>query len=77
MAEREKLTIPGEPRLSHRIREAAGRDALGHAAVLSGQGDLTAAARFLAAALQCRGGRPVPGRRPPVPGRGQALRSLP
>lgn len=55
MAEREKLTIPGEPRLSHRIREAAGRDALGHAAVLSGQGDLTAAARFLAAALQCRG----------------------
>ena len=38
MAEREKLTIPGEPRLSHRIREAAGRDALGHAAVLSGQG---------------------------------------
>ena len=26
MAEREKLTIPGEPRLSHRIREAAGRD---------------------------------------------------
>ena len=29
MAEREKLTIPGEPRLSHRIREAAGRDALG------------------------------------------------
>ena len=55
MAEREKLTIPGEPRLSHRIREAAGRDALGHAVVLSGQGDLTAAARFLAAALQCRG----------------------
>ena len=55
MAEREKLTIPGEPRLSHRIREAAGRDALGHAAVLSGQGDLTAAARFLAAAIQCRG----------------------
>ena len=51
----EQLTIPGEPRLSGRIREAAGRDALGHAAVLSGQGDLTAAARFLAAALQCRG----------------------
>lgn len=56
MAEREKLTIPGEPRLSRRVREAANRDALGHAAVLSGRGDLSAAARFLAAALQCRGG---------------------
>lgn len=47
--------IPGEPRLSRRIREAAGRDALGHAAILSGQGDLSAAAKFTAAALQCRG----------------------
>ena len=47
--------IPGEPRLSQRIREAAGRDALGHAVILSGQGDLSAAARFTASALQCRG----------------------
>lgn len=46
--------IPGEPRLSRRIREAADRDALGHAAIISGQGDLSAAARFTAAALQCR-----------------------
>ena len=47
--------ISGEPGLSRRIREAARRDALGHAAVLSGRGDLSAAARFTAAALQCRG----------------------
>ena len=56
MPEQETLAIPGEPRLSRRIREAAGRDALGHAAILSGQGDLSAAARFAAAALQCRSG---------------------
>lgn len=55
MAHQELPAIPGEPRLSQRIRDAAGRDALGHAAVLSGQGDLSAAARFTAAALQCRG----------------------
>ena len=47
--------ISGEPRLSQRIREAANRNALGHAAVLSGQGDLAAAAQFMAAAFQCRG----------------------
>ena len=51
----EDLTIPGEPRLTRRIREAAGRDALGHAVILSGQGDLEAAARFMAAAMQCQG----------------------
>lgn len=51
----ELLSIPGEPGLSRRIREAADRDALGHAAVLSGQGDLSAAVRFMSAALQCRG----------------------
>lgn len=55
MAQQEPLTIPGEPRLSRRIREAANRDALGRASVLSGQGDLAAAARFTAAALLCRG----------------------
>ena len=47
--------IPGEPRLTERLREAAGRDALGHALILSGQGDLAAAARFAAAALECQG----------------------
>ena len=55
MAAQAYQEIPGEPRLSRRIREAAGRDALGHAVVLSGRGDLDAAARFLAAAWQCRG----------------------
>ena len=55
----EQLTIPGEPLLAQRLREAAGRDALGHALILSGQGDLPAAARFAAAAMECIGeGRP-------------------
>jgi len=54
-----QLTIPGEPQLAQRLREAAGRDALGHALILSGQGDLPAAARFAAAAMECAGtGRP-------------------
>lgn len=52
----EQLTIPGEPLLAQRLREAAGRDALGHALILSGQGDLPAAARFAAAAMECVGG---------------------
>ena len=55
MTGQEKLTIPGEPRLAQRLREAASRDALGHAVILSGQGDLSAAARFAAAAMECRG----------------------
>lgn len=54
MAE-ERLMIPGEPRLTRRVREAAKRGALAHAIVLSGQGDLEAAARFTAAAMQCQG----------------------
>lgn len=53
--EAERLTIPGEPGLTRRIREAAARDALGHAVVLSGPGDLEAAARFTAAAMECEG----------------------
>lgn len=51
----ERLTIPGEPQLVRNIREAARRNALGHAIILSGQGDLEAAARFTAAAMQCQG----------------------
>lgn len=47
-------TLPGDPRLAQRIRQAAGRDALPHAVILSGHGDLPAAARFLAAAMECR-----------------------
>ena len=50
-----RLTIPGEPHLVQNIREAARRNALGHAIILSGQGDLEAAARFTAAAMQCQG----------------------
>ena len=56
MVNQEIPAISGEPRLSRRIREAAGRNALGHAAILSGQGELAAAARFMAAAFQCQGG---------------------
>lgn len=55
MANPDLTAIPGEPKLSQRIREAANRDALGHAVVLSGKGNLEAAAQFTAAALQCRG----------------------
>jgi len=47
------MTIPGDPRLAERISEAAARGALSHAIILSGQGDLTAAARYTAAAMQC------------------------
>lgn len=36
------------------IREAARQDALSHAIILSGSGDLTAAARYAAAAMLCR-----------------------
>ncbi len=50
-----QLVIPGQPRLAEQLRQAAGRDALGQAAILSGQGDLAAAARFLAAAMECEG----------------------
>lgn len=50
-----ELTIPGEPQLARRLREAAGRDALGHALIFSGQGDLAGAARFAAAAMECTG----------------------
>lgn len=53
---REALTIQGEPQLTRRLREAAGRDALGHALIFSGRGDLAGAARFAAAAMECQGG---------------------
>lgn len=50
-----ELTIPGEPQLARRLRAAAGRDALGHALIFSGQGDLAGAALFAAAAMECTG----------------------
>lgn len=43
-----------------RIREAAGRDTLSHALLFTGGGDLTGAARYAAAALECRGEGPRP-----------------
>lgn len=51
----EQLIIPEDPRLSRRIRDIAQRGALGHAIILSGQGDLLRAARFVAAAMECTG----------------------
>ena len=55
----ERMTIPGQERLTEELRQAAARDALGHAVILSGSGDLLAAARFVAAAMECEGpGRP-------------------
>lgn len=54
----ERPMIPGEPRLTERVREAARRGTLSHAIILSGQGDLAAAARFVAAALECEGDNP-------------------
>ena len=51
----ERMTIPGQERLTEELRLAAARDALGHAVILSGSGDLLAAARFVAAAMECEG----------------------
>lgn len=50
---------PADP-AAVRIREAAGRDALSHALLFTGDGDLTAAARYAAAALECRSGETRP-----------------
>ena len=49
------LQLAGEPRLAQQIREAAARGSLSHAVILSGRGDLAAAARFAAAAMECEG----------------------
>ena len=45
---------PADP-AAVRIREAAGRGTLSHALLLTGGGDLAAAARYAAAALECQG----------------------
>lgn len=45
---------PADP-AAVRIREAAGRGALSHALLFTGDGDLTAAAQYAAAALECQG----------------------
>lgn len=55
MAGTQALTIQGEPQLTRRLREAARQGELGHALIFSGSGDLAAAARFAAAAMECEG----------------------
>lgn len=52
----QKLTIPGDEPLAARIAHAACAGALSHAIILSGSGDLSAAARYTAAAMQCLSG---------------------
>ena len=52
----QKLTIPGDEPLASRIAHAASAGALSHAIILSGSGDLSAAARYTAAAMQCLSG---------------------
>jgi len=52
----QQLTIPEDPGLARRIRQTAGKNALSHGVILSGQGDLPRAARFLAAAMECESG---------------------
>ena len=49
----QKLTIPGDELLAARIAQAATAGSISHAVILSGSGDLAAAARYTAAAMQC------------------------
>ena len=49
----QKLTIPGDELLAARIAQAATTDSISHAVILSGPGDLAAAAQYTAAAMQC------------------------
>ncbi len=49
----QKLIIPGDELLAAHIARAASGSALPHAVILSGSGDLDAAARYTAAAMQC------------------------
>lgn len=49
------MTIPGNEPLAARISTLTARGTLSHAIILTGQGDLTAAARYTAAAMQCEG----------------------
>ena len=53
----EELPLPDE-HLVRQIRAAAAQDSLGHAVIISGQGDLSAAARYIAAAMQCENAAP-------------------
>lgn len=48
------LTIPNDPLLAARITQTASAGTISHAIILSGNGDLSAAARYTAAAMQCQ-----------------------
>lgn len=54
----QNMTIAGDELLASRIAQAAAGGALSHAIILSGSGDLSAAARYTAAAMQCIGTHP-------------------
>ena len=43
--------------IARRIREAASRGTLSHALLFSGSGDLSAAAQYAAAAMECQNGQ--------------------
>ncbi len=48
------MTLQCDERIAARVSEAAANGTLSHAIILSGQGDLLSAARYIAAAMQCR-----------------------
>ncbi len=52
------LTILGDALLASRITRTASTGAMSHAIILSGNGDLSAAAQYTAAAMQCMGTQP-------------------
>ena len=54
----ELLTTHMEERLAARVRLLAERHQLSHAIILTGHRDLPAAARYLAAAMECTGDHP-------------------
>ena len=54
----QNLTIALDELLASRITQTAANGALSHAIILSGSGDLSAAARYTAAAMQCTGAQP-------------------
>ena len=58
----DNLAVQGNHALAERMRQQAAGRTLGHAIILTGPGDLTGAARYLAAAMECQGDAPPCGR---------------
>ena len=54
----DNLAVQGNDALVARVRQLAARRALSHAIILSGPGDLSGAARYLAAAMECQEEQP-------------------